>query len=294
MKLLIAICLVVAFASGHEPRVRGQYDPPMIVVGVQMAPLNPAITCWNTLNCSIGQIESMKIRDRIEFVQFMARSKLRFLESSNQFRAVEGTMDFFVRKSIANRGTWMSYINAAVVEAIQRGAAIALGESDNTGGNPATLKWADYFDQRKLGRLMNRDAHDRAWAVAEQTAVEYGIRLANSKPDIETPTTRERRWQQFTKIYRMVMQYRRTLLWLIKMAFNFTSPGLPMASEAFLDWFTDVTDATSTGFLAEIAWTLCALGLSWDGEDPIKDLEVILGMVTEFWEAFQTSRHLDN
>lgn len=97
------------------------------------------------------------MRDRIQFVQFMAGRKFGPLASINQFRAIEGTMDFFLRRGIAGRGTWMSIVNAAAVEAIQRGAAISLGESQSTGGNPATLKWADYFDQRKGGGLVNRD-----------------------------------------------------------------------------------------------------------------------------------------
>ena len=67
-----------------------------------------------------------------------------------------------------------------------------------------------------------------------------------------------------------------------------------MASQAFIDWFTDVTDANSTGFLADIAWRLCALGLSWNGEDPVQDSEVLLQMVTEFWEAFQLSKSPGN
>lgn len=77
---------------------------------------------------------------------------------------------------------------------------------------------------------------------------------------------------------------------LHRRAFNFTIPGFPAASQAFIDWFTDVTDATSTEFLADIAWRLCALGLSQNGEDPVKDSEVILQMITEFWEAFQSSK----
>lgn len=60
-----------------------------------------------------------------------------------------------------------------------------------------------------------------------------------------------------------------------------------MAVESFLDWVTDVTDATSTGFLADVAWTLSALGLSQHGEDPVADSETMLKIITEFWEVFQ-------
>lgn len=60
-----------------------------------------------------------------------------------------------------------------------------------------------------------------------------------------------------------------------------------MAVEAFINWLTDVTDETSTGFLADIAWKIAALGLSKDGEDPVADIEVIMQVVTECWETLQ-------
>jgi hypothetical protein len=57
--------------------------------------------------------------------------------------------------------------------------------------------------------------------------------------------------------------------------------------EAFMDWFTDVRDAGSTGFLAEVAWALSFFGLSEDGDDPAVDREMILGVVADVWEGFQ-------
>ena len=73
-------------------------------------------------------------------------------------------------------------------------------------------------------------------------------------------------------------------------AFMFTNPAVPMAVESFVNWLTDVTDATSTGFFADVAWTLSTLGLSKDGEDPIADSEVMLRMFTDFWQAYQQKR----
>ena len=59
-------------------------------------------------------------------------------------------------------------------------------------------------------------SHDLFWAAAEQTAVDYGVRLANTAPGVDKPSNRELRWIQFTRIYRMIMQYRRTILWLVR------------------------------------------------------------------------------
>ncbi|KAL1952656.1 hypothetical protein VTO42DRAFT_4557 [Malbranchea cinnamomea] len=252
-----------------------------------------ANVCWKTLSCSLLEIEAMDIKNRLEFLKYIEAWKLGPLHSSDEFRAVEGVMSFFIRRNLARPGTWMSMVNAAVIEAIERGAAISLGVSRNTGGNPGTSKWVNFFDQRAKGRLQDRGEHDIAWATAEQTAVDYGIRLADTSPDVPKPPSREVRWNQFTRIYRTIMRYRRTILWIFKTAFSFTNPGMPMAVEAWVDWFTDVTDSTSTGFLADIAWALSALGLSKDGEDPIADSEAILHIATEFWVAFQNRDRIE-
>jgi hypothetical protein len=70
-------------------------------------------------------------------------------------------------------------------------------------------------------------------------------------------------------------------------AFSFTDPAVHLVIEAFMDWFTDVRDAGSTGFLADVAWALSFFGLSEDGDDPAVDREMILGVVADVWEAFQ-------
>ncbi|PGH34734.1 hypothetical protein GX50_02413 [[Emmonsia] crescens] len=248
---------------------------------------NPVDGCWESLDCSLTQIETMSMASRLEFIKYLSTWRLDTLHSSDQFRAFEGVITFFMRKDIAGSGTWLSLVNAACIEALQRGAAISLGLSSNTGGNPASEKWADYFHQRRTGRLTDRSAHDISWAGAEQAAVDYGIRRADSSLHTEKPSGRVLRWMQFTRVYRTAMQYRRTILWLMRMGFTFTSPSVPMAVESFLDWVTDVTDATSTGFLADVAWTLSALGLSQHGEDPVADSETMLKIITEFWEVFQ-------
>ena len=62
---------------------------------------------------------------------------------------------------------------------------------------------------------------------------------------------------------------------------------MPFAVEAWLDWFTDVTDSTSTGLLADVAWTMSRMSLSVGGEDPVADGEAIIQVLDEFWEAFQ-------
>lgn len=189
--------------------------------------------CWRTLSCTLFEIETMEMRNRLAYIKYIGSRKLESLKSTEEFHAVEGVLSFFVRRHLATPGTWLSVVNAAVLEAIQRGTAVALNQTEETGGNPAVLKWANFFNQRAGGALNNRavsitlfphrtpplltyQEHDVAWAVAEQTAVDYGIHMANSMPKIERPSTRISRWNQFTRVYRTIMQYRRTILWILR------------------------------------------------------------------------------
>jgi hypothetical protein len=114
--------------------------------------------CWKTLSCSFADLESMEMKNRLEYVKYMAAWKLGQLESSEELHAVEGVMEFFIRKKLAHPGSWMSFVNAAVVEAAEQGAAMALGLSNDTSGNPGSRKWADFFTKRKAGLLGDRAA----------------------------------------------------------------------------------------------------------------------------------------
>jgi hypothetical protein len=98
----------------------------------------------------------MNMVDRLEYTRYIASKRLGPLQSSDQFGAVEGMFKFAIRKNLGAKGTWFSYANAGAVEAIERGAAIALGLSKQTGGNPAALKWAAFFTLRKVGKLTER------------------------------------------------------------------------------------------------------------------------------------------
>ncbi|PGH07733.1 hypothetical protein AJ79_06210 [Helicocarpus griseus UAMH5409] len=297
--LLILYFLTVAVWAVKHPILKAQQDHSRITITNDDISShlihtydNPVDGCWESLNCTLTEIEAMSMASRLEFVKYLSTWRLDKLQATDQFHAFEGVITFFMRKDIAGPGTWLSLVHASSVEALQRGAAISLKLSKETGGNPASAKWADYFHQRRTGRLTDRGPHDLSWAIAEQSAVDYGIRRADSALHVEKPSARILRWMQFTRIYRTSMQYRRTILWIMKMAFTFTSPSVPMAAEAFIDWVTDVTDATSIGFLADVAWTLSIVGLSQDGEDPIADSEVMLKIATEFWEVFQMKKSI--
>jgi hypothetical protein len=156
MKPLATVLFISLFACvlGSGP-VEGRFKKPQLVISIDDS-ISPVDYCWHHLDCSFTQIESMGMVDRLEFVKFMATWRFAPLLSSDQFRALEGVMAFFIRKHLAVPGSWLSHFHAAIVEAVERGAAISLKVSNETGNNPATLKWVEYFEQRKAGGLMDR------------------------------------------------------------------------------------------------------------------------------------------
>ena len=85
------------------------------------------------------------------------------LKCPTQWRAIEGVIEFFQSKNLGAPGTWVSYTDAGIIEAIQRGGAIALAMSTDTGGNPGSELWANFMTKMNAGELNNRDV---SWTLS--------------------------------------------------------------------------------------------------------------------------------
>lgn len=97
------------------------------------------------------------MQQRLDYVRYMQSEHFGPLNAGNQFRAIEGVIRFFIEKNLGAPGSWVSYVDTGIVEAIQRGGAIALGKSSDDGGNPGSALWADFFRRMRAGSLGNRD-----------------------------------------------------------------------------------------------------------------------------------------
>jgi hypothetical protein len=84
------------------------------------------------------------------------------LKSSNQFRAIEGVITFFLSKNLGAPNSWISYVDTGIVEGIQRGGAMALGLSTDTGRNPGSALWRDFFVGQRDGTFKTRKV-SRRW-----------------------------------------------------------------------------------------------------------------------------------
>lgn len=138
-------------------------------------PVLPA--CWTKLSCSYHQIESMSMPTRLSYVRYL-EDRFVPLKSSTQFRAIEGVIQFFIDEGIGGPGTWVSYVDAGIVEAIQRGGAIALGIGKSEGGNPGSAKWAEFLTNMKNGKLEDRDVRGHPFLL-NLIPIIWGIKLTN-------------------------------------------------------------------------------------------------------------------
>lgn len=98
--------------------------------------------------------------ERLTYLQYMQSHFFGPLKSSDQLRPIEGVITFFLSKNLGAPNSWISYVDTGIVEAIQRGGALALGLSSETGGNPGSVLWRDFFVAQRDGTFKSRQVSD--------------------------------------------------------------------------------------------------------------------------------------
>ncbi|KAL2003959.1 hypothetical protein VTN02DRAFT_1478 [Thermoascus thermophilus] len=146
--LTISLFIVLACSAPIEQASQLAIDAP--------SGTEPFSSCWLDLSCSFDEIQSWHPTTRLDFQQYMQAEHLGLLAAADQLGALEGATMFTMRRGLAEPGSWLSYVEAAATEAAERGAAMALGYSNYTGSNPGAVRWFNFFNQQRRGRLSNR------------------------------------------------------------------------------------------------------------------------------------------
>jgi len=214
--------------------------------------------CAATLDCTAEDINLMAMTDRLELVRTMSSGPAAEVIPgyTPRWRNIEGIVEFFADNDMGAPHTWVSYVDAGIIEGIERGIAIAAGRGSDTFGNPGSTLWASYLTRLRDGELSARSAHDRSWSEAEQASTEHGQALAETVHGIPS-TGVEQRFFEFSEFYRQVLRSRSPLL-------DPLSPGPGPGTQhqlTFLDWFTDVGNATPSYRGAELAFGLAEFDL---------------------------------
>lgn len=224
--------------------------------------------CAATLACTAEQINTMTMAERLAFLRSISPSAAPGY--APHWGTIEGVLEFFADRGLGKPGSWISYVDAGDLEAIERGAAIAEARGTDTYGNQGAVLWASYLLLLRSGELNSRSAHDRAWSQAEQASVDDGVLLAEQAHGLNA-TPVEQRFFKFTEFYRWVLRARPELLDLYLGSAPIT-PGKTLRQQKFLDWFTDVT-------IDEPAHAGAALGYdvaAFDGKAGVADLVQVL------------------
>ncbi|HEY0496917.1 MAG TPA: hypothetical protein VGD48_14330 [Kutzneria sp.] len=208
------------------------------------------------LGRTIAELDHMNVADRLDFLRdTQSEWAGRLGIDPCRWRNIEGVLEFFRDNDLARPGSWMSIVDASILEGLERGTAIALGLSEDTFGNPGSTEWATYLRRLSDGELDRRSVHDAAWSRAEQAATEHGLALARAIG--VPPTAAEWRFFQFSQVYRWGMRNEPTAL--LALGGPLVNPRIRELRMPFLSWFTDVTTPVPAYRGCAFAWALSRL-----------------------------------
>jgi hypothetical protein len=213
--------------------------------------------CAASLDCTAADIDQLNMAERLELVRALEAGPAATLSATDRWRSIEGVITFFRDHRLGAPGSWVSYVDAGIVEGIERGIANALGRSTDGFGNPGSARWARYLTRLSTGELANRSVHDRAWSEAEQASTDHGVALAERQGQYATPV--EQRFFEFSEVYRWTLRNRPAALDLLAVYGPVIHPSLARLRVPFYDWFTDVSRSAPSYRGCEMAYGFAQL-----------------------------------
>jgi hypothetical protein len=210
-------------------------------------------------------INLMSMSERLEFLSRLRNGPATQLGVTNRWRNIEGVLTFFQDNDLGKPNSWISWVNAIVLESIERGLALAADSCTEDYGNHAAHLWADY-----ITRYAGEPGHDRAWGEAKEAVDEYGVKVAEQVHHV-VPTAVEQRFLTLTQLYNWGMRNRSVVAGLV--LFSGVTP-------TSLDRLFDVSQAEVARRGCEVAWRLAHA----DGtlqEVLRQDLPAIIDKLTE-------------
>ncbi|MEC3982339.1 hypothetical protein [Amycolatopsis sp. H20-H5] len=230
----------------------------LVATPAQAAPPRGAAACAASLDCPAEELNQLTMAERLDFVHALTTGPAAAVIPgyTGRWGNIEGIIAFFEDRSMGGTGTWVSYVDAGILEGMERGVALASGRGTDTFGNPGSALWASYLTRLAAGQLRARSAHDLAWSQAEQASTDHGVVLAEQVHGVPA-TAVEKRFFEFSEFYRFTLRNRSALL-------DPFSPGPgpgPQRQLTFLDWFTDVANPTPSRHGAELAYSLAEFDL---------------------------------
>lgn len=251
------------------------------VSGGTAVPGRTGASCATGLDCTAVELDALALTERLVFVRAVQdRVAAEHIPGFRHWRNIEGIIRFFAENGFGEPGSWVSLVDAGILEGIERGTALALGLSEDDFGNPGAELWADYLRRLHRGELEDRGVHDPAWGNAEQASTEHGVRLAEQRGAV--PSRLDQQIYDFSELYRwMLHNPDQTFSAFEEQLAGGT--GVAAIPVDFLLWFTDVTTPVPTYRGAHVARDLA---LPDPVSAPVSALRLLLAYSPELLRAY--------
>ncbi|MBO0882501.1 MAG: hypothetical protein J2P17_19645 [Mycobacterium sp.] len=245
----LAIAMTM-YRDGSVQKFTG-YIPPDIKEALDPNGPRTPESCAEFLNCTVADFDHMSIADRDKFYQeFKQRWALR-LGAPGGWENIKGVLQFFQDNNLGQSGSWVSWVDASILNGLETGAAMSEGLTTSDGGNTGAEKWETYLNHMREGDFY-KDIYDqrKAWSEAEQAATDYGVSSA-AKKGLHASFTEEFFWQP-SQAYRWTLRNLKG----VEIGADIAS-GSPLATpviHGLIDWATDPTNSELTHDGADFAY----------------------------------------
>ncbi|GAA5104862.1 hypothetical protein [Nocardia iowensis] len=202
-----------------------------------------------TLDAPAADIDLMPMSDRLEFLRCLSDIHGAALGGADSWRRLEGVVQFFGNAGLGEPGSWLSRVNATVLEAVERGIAIAIDPGADDFGNPGARAWADYLALVAVTPEPNAVA--RAWSWARRVSVDQGKRWAQGHGVEPTPV--ETRFLLIADLGNFAVANRAAVDIAVTYA-GLLGPSLADIDHRGIDRLFDLGDAEATRRGCEIAY----------------------------------------
>ncbi len=133
----------------------------------------------DNFDCTVDQIDKWTAEERIAFIDLLATT----YGLGDSFEGIKGVIKYFEDSAVINftpGQSWASLADAYTLAAIQDGARLWQGKKPINFTNGADRLWMDFIQKYKASSQgLDDPAVARAWALAEQRAVDWGIARAD-------------------------------------------------------------------------------------------------------------------
>ncbi len=145
--------------------------------------------------CSLDDFDTLPIAQRLHWIQQFMRQ---VPHAHNWFNNIAGIIEGFVNYRLAEPGSWLSIVDAAILQGIQDGYARSADLVTVPSVNPGALIWCQFFDT--LGRQIKDIDRINLWGRAEIAATDFGVDVAAARG--LSPNKHERVFWRTGNIYR--------------------------------------------------------------------------------------------